>query len=26
VINRSEMTADDFLLAVVWDELPEGND
>lgn len=26
VIYRSETTTDDFILAVVWDELPEGND
>lgn len=26
VINKSEMTDDDYLLAIVWDELPEGNE
>lgn len=26
VINQSEQTSDDFILAVVWDELPEGNE
>lgn len=26
VINKSEMADDDYLLAIVWDELPEGNE